>query len=248
MLKIIMFTVCSLITATSITATSVAEDYSFMGKAYDLASNKLLYTEHHHYLSTTLHKVEYREPNGDIFATKTLNYEKSFFSPDFVFTNNRNGEFISAKKENKQVILEYQENTKSSRQKNKISDSNNLVIDAGFDHFITSNWQSLISGKSIVTDYLIPSQGEYYELTLKNISCDNPENYCFSISASSFFIRMFSSELKLTYSRYNQIKETSNPIKNSQEKNNYRLTSFTGRTNISDRDGNYQDARIRYQF
>jgi hypothetical protein len=226
----------------------VAEDYLFVGEAYDLKSNELLYTEHHHYISPTLHKVEYREPNGDIFATKTLIYEKSFFSPDFIFTNNRNGEFISVKKENKQVILEYQENSHSSRRKNKISDSNNLVIDAGFDPFITSNWQSLISGKSIVANYLIPSQGDYYELTLKRISCDNPENYCFSISSSSFFIRIFSSELKLTYSRYNRIKETSNPIENNQEKNNYRLTGFIGRTNISDQEGNYQDARIRYQF
>jgi hypothetical protein len=243
-----MFKTIMLIACILITATSTAEDYSFMGQAYDLKSNELLYTEYHHYISPTLHKVEYREPNGDIFATKTLNYEKSFFSPDVVFTNNRNGEFISAKKENKQVILEYQENINSSRKKYKISDNNTLVIDAGFDPFITSNWQSLISGESIVVNYLIPSQGDYYELNLEKTRCDNSENYCFSISASSFFIRMFSSELKLTYSRYNQKKSTNNLIKNSHEKSNYRLTSFTGRTNISDREGNYQDAHIRYQF
>lgn len=226
-----------------LTTKAMTEDYSFIGKAYDLKNNELLYSEHHYYISEVLHKVEYKEPNGEVFATKTINYEKSLFSPDFILENKRNGEFISAKKNNQQVILDYKENRKSSIERSNINDSASLVIDAGFDHFITSNWDSLISGKSLSVNYLIPSQGEPYELTLKQVSCDfdndntenSKESFCFSISASSFFIRMFSSELQLAYNM-------------SNEDNRYQLISFKGRTNISDVKGNYQDAYIRYQF
>ena len=238
MFKTSIFSVLLLLTTKAMT-----EDHSFIGKAYDLNNNELLYSEHHYYISEVLHKVEYKEPNGEVFATKTINYEKSFFSPDFILVNKRNGEFISAKKNNQQVILDYKENRKSSIERSKINDSASLVIDAGFDHFITSNWDSLISGKSLSVDYLIPSQGDSYELTLKKVICnsdnENTENskesFCFSISASSFFIRIFSSELQLAYNH-------------NGEDNRYQLISFKGRTNISDRKGNYQDAYIRYQF
>lgn len=238
MIKTVIFTALLLLTTKAMT-----EDYSFMGKAYDLNSNELLYTEHHYYVSEVIHKVEYREPNGEVFATKTINYEKSFFSPDFILENKRNGEFISAKKNNQKIILDYKENSKSSIERSKVNDSASLVIDAGFDHFITSNWDSLISGNSLSVNYLIPSQGDFYELTLKQVNCDfdndsnknSKESFCFSISASSFFIRIFSSELQLTYNH-------------NGEDNRYRLTSFKGRTNISDHKGNYQDAFIRYHF
>lgn len=250
-----MFKVISFITFLLLTTQAMTQDYSFTGKAYDLNSNELLYTEHHYYLSEFLHKVEYKEPSGEVFATKTINYEKGFFSPEFILNNKRNGEFISTKKSNKQVILEYKENSKSSVEISEINDSASLVIDAGFDYFITSNWDSLTSGESLSVNYLIPSQGDSYELTLQQVSCDiekndndlanttdikntidnNNEFFCFSISAASFFIRIFSSELQLTY-------------KKSSKENRYLLTNFKGRTNISDSKGNYQDAHIRYQF
>jgi hypothetical protein len=249
-----MFKVFSIAALLLLTTQAMTQDYSFIGKAYDLNSNELLYTEHHSYLSEFLHKVEYKEPNGEIFATKTINYEKGFFSPEFILKNKRNGEFISAKKNNQHVILEYKENENSSVEISEINDSDLLVIDAGFNHFITRNWDELISGKSLSVNYLIPSQGNSYELTLQQVKCDiekddndlanttgikdianNNEYFCFSISAASFFIRIFSSELQLTY-------------KKNGKSNRYLLTSFKGRTNISDSKGDYQDAHIRYQF
>ena len=241
MIKTMIFATFLLLTLL-LTTKATAEDYSFIGKAYDLDSNELLYTEHHTYTSPTIHKVEYKEPNGNVFATKIINYENSFFSPNFILKNNKNGETINVKKEDEKFILKYRESNKSSINTNIVEDSSTLVIDAGFDNFIKRKWKTLISGKSISVNYLIPSQGDSYKLILKKVNCDNPNNYCFSISASSFFIRIFSSELKLTYSQY------SNQYSQSTKNNNYRLTSFKGRTNISDSKGNYQDAHIRYQF
>ncbi len=113
----------------------------------------------------------------------------------------------------------------------------------------------MIGGQEITIDYLIPSLLDYYELTIKEEACQvNPQNeaealikdqYCFSISASSFFIGLFSSQLQLTYIKQNNNKDSE--IKNN-DKEKIRLINFQGRSNISDSKGNYQDVNIIYQY
>ncbi len=223
---------------TNVMTANAEQGFQFEGKAYAIDSDTLLYSEHHQYLSPFIHKVEYKEPDGTVFARKTVNYTQSFYSPDFELQNDRNGELIRTERQNKKIILKYQENSQSDTEKDKLSPHPTLIIDAGFDHYITQNWTPLINGKSLTIDYLIPSMGDYYELTLKQVDCKNDENYCFSISASSFFIRIFSQELKLTYAKFAQ----------SSQPDIYRLAQFQGRTNISDADGNYQDAIIHYSY
>lgn len=205
----------------------------FSGKAYDINTNKLVYSEHHNYLSEKLHIVDYKEVNGDVFATKEIDYSDSYFSPNIIQANTRNGEKITTKKSNGTMKISYQENNKYNKEKNTIDFTPSLVVDAGFNHFITHNWHNLIKGKELTIDYLIPSRLDHYELRIKKVPCDTDEFYCFNISAASFVIRMFSSDLRLTYEIYNTIP---------------RLKSFQGRSNICDNQGKYQDVKIIYRY
>lgn len=217
----------------------------FIGYAYNLNNEQLLYTEHHNYLSRYEHQVIYREANGKIFATKNLNYSQSYLSPDFVQENLRNGEKITSEKIDQEVEVKYKQNTISGIKKRRLNFTPNLVIDAGFDHFINQHWQSLIQGQEMKIDYLIPARTEYYQLTVEYIDCEGkgsnpkkkenpmPSHYCFSVSATNFFIALFSSELKLSY-------EVSDE--------GIRLSSFQGRSNICDKDGSYQDVKIFYHY
>jgi hypothetical protein len=150
-----------------------------------------------------------------------------------------------------QYLVQYKENTKESLEKETIKYNPRLIIDAGFDHFVTHNWQTLSAGKELSIDYLIPSAQDYYELAIKQETCkSNPkinpklndqvqaqfeDLYCFSIAASSFFISLFSSQLELTYSK-------------NKDSGDIRLMGFQGRSNISDGKGNYQDVNIFYQY
>jgi hypothetical protein len=234
---------------------------NFVGYAYDLETNKLVYTEHHTYISPLLHEVHYKENNGEIFATKKIDYTHSFFAPNFIQQNSRNGEKIDIKRKSQrdgensiEYRIQYQENSEESLNKGTISYDPRLIIDAGFDHFIPQNWQALNDGKELTIDYLIPSRQDYYELTIKKEACKakssfKPQNqrassfeseHCFSISASSFFIGLFSSQLELTYGK----KKDSE----GNNRDNIKLMSFQGRSNISDSEGNYQDVNIVYQY
>ena len=230
-------------------ATTELKTPKFIGHAYDIETQELLYTEHHNYLNTLLHEVEYKEVNGEIFATKSINYKHSYFAPDFTQHNKRNGEKINIKRKSEgndetkiAYQIQYQESSKQTLKKETINYSSRLIIDAGFDHFITHNWQALSAGKEMTIDYLIPSLQDYYELTIKQETCKSKSQgqYCFSISASSFFIGLFSSQLELSY----------NKIKDSEDNEtvHIQLMGFQGRSNISDSKGNYQDVNIIYQY
>ena len=279
--KAIFFTAMTAVIYSTVFNTSVAADSEiptyFIGYAYDIDSKKLVYSEHHQYVTPTLHKVEYKEPSGEIFATKTIDYSQSYFAPDFTQHNLRNGEKVSVYREGSvngkiKYAIKYQENSKEDSESNSLKLRPRMVIDAGFDHFITKNWDALLSQESLTIDYLIPSALDHYELTVKENTCTNTiakknlasngyeshgyeshgyeshgyeshdyeshdyeSIHCFSISASSFFIGLFSSQLGLTYAQHN----TSKII---------RLIEFRGRSNISDQDGNYQDVNINYTY
>ncbi|MFQ3172541.1 MAG: putative ubiquitin-like protein YukD [Oleispira sp.] len=257
-----MFKLLTLLLLTALATFTSAEQPKFIGYAYDIQTQELLYTEHHTYLNDVLHEVQYKETDGKLFATKSIDYTHSYFAPDFTQYNLRNGEKIVIKRKNKRddetklrYLIQYQENTEEKQQKDFISYSPKLIIDAGFDHFIAKHWQALISGEEISIDYLIPSLLDYYELTIKKETCQaNTQNktqilvdnqHCFSISASSFFIGLFSSQLKLTYAQQSDSKDSE--IENIDGER-IRLMNFQGRSNISDSKGNYQDVNIIYQY
>ncbi|MBA34686.1 MAG: hypothetical protein CMI14_04545 [Oleispira sp.] len=213
----------------------------FIGYAYDLKTKNLLYTEHHKYLDEMNHEVRYKEANGELFAIKRIDYQDSLYSPNILQRNNRNGELIDIKikdKINKKISIRYQENDKEDVKKDQVDFTPKLIIDAGFDQYIKSNWDTLVNinntKKELTIDYLIPSALDHYKLSIKKVNCEKIDNYCFSISASNFFINLFSSDLKLTYRKLDE-----NPP---------RLTSFQGRSNICDSEGNYQDVTIMYKY
>lgn len=229
------------LTATAITTTAFANDKSeaFIGYAYDLKTQELLYTEQHSYPSAVIHDVKYKEPDGKLFANKTIDYQYSYHAPNILQKNNRNGELIDIKRiEDKdgqqETLIKYQENKKESIKTGSVNNNSNLVIDAGFNQFIIKHWDTLIAGKKMTIDYLIPSALDHYELSIKKESCEDKGQHCFSISASSFLISLFSSDLKLTYK--------------ITENNHIRLISFQGRSNICDSEGDYQDVKIIYQY
>lgn len=220
---------------------------NFIGYAYDLETGELIYTEHHKYTSHNIHEVQYKEVNGEVFASKTVNYENNDYAPDFIQENSRNGERIESKRDNKGILIRYQENRSSSVDSNRINANPKLIIDAGFDKFISQNWKELLAGQEMTIDYLIPSSLDHYELSIIKEDCEDDTLHCFSISSSSFFISLLSSKLLLTYKAL--YKEDANGANSDNaHSSRIRLMSFKGRSNICDSEGNYHDVIIQYQY
>ena len=61
-------------------------------------------------LDDNSHKVEYSEPDGRVFANKTLDFSQSRITPSFSQVNERNGETIDVKQVKERLEVNYVEN------------------------------------------------------------------------------------------------------------------------------------------
>ncbi|MCW8354852.1 hypothetical protein N5P32_02540 [Marinomonas pontica] len=68
-----------------------------VGSAYSVKTGELLYRETHQQINDSAYSVEYSEPNGEVFAHKTLDFSQSKITPSFLQLNERNGERIDVK-------------------------------------------------------------------------------------------------------------------------------------------------------
>jgi len=204
---------------------------SFIGRAYDQISGDLLYSEEHYFLNTTFHTVIYKEPTGKIFARKEVFYLSNAFAPDIYQVNHRNGESINIHMKDNQYLIRYQENLDKPMKTRSIRDNTGLVIDAGFNKYIQTNWQLLTANQSPSIKYLLPTRQTTIELVIERTSCKESNQTCFLIEPSNWFFRMLSKPLVLTY-----------------DSDSRKLMTFQGKSNISDSEGNYQEVLIHYDF
>jgi hypothetical protein len=214
---------------------------SFVGHAYDIDSNELLYIEEHTLKTDTLQEVIYSEPDGIIFGKKSIDYSNTIdkSKPAFTQTNARNGESITiGYTSDSKVRIHYQENGESDTEEKVITLAGNGVIDAGFDHTVRNHWEELNAGKVLVIDYLVPTRLDTISLEVKKTACAESSSHiyqvdtrCFVIQAESWLIGLLMTPLQLRYKTADQS-----------------LLTFKGRSNICDKDGNYQDVVIRYSY
>lgn len=207
---------------------SSAQGQELVGRAYDLASGELVYTEAHYFFEDKRHQVIYREPGGDVFAEKMLNYSHGDWSPAFEQTNHRFREEVTVSHMPEgQVFASYSSRKKTIEQK-LLPLSKNTVIDAGFNAFIQSHWQSLVSEDSMQFDYLVPSRLELLTLSVKSVDCQLRYR-CFEIRAANPVIAFLMGEIHLKY-----------------DAESHQLVEFSGRSNIAQENGKYHKVRIEY--
>ena len=204
---------------------------SFIGRAYDQNSGDLLYSEEHYFINSAHHSVIYREPTGQVFAKKQVIYNANQNAPEVYQVNHRNGESINIHKKDNEYLVSYQETPNQPIKTEAIKDKDALVIDAGFNKYIQTNWQSLTANQSPSIKYLLPTRQTTIELEIERTSCKESNQTCFLIEPSNWFFRMLSKPLVLTY-----------------DSDSRKLMTFQGKSNISDSEGNYQEVVIHYDF
>ena len=205
-----------------------------VGKAYDPESKALLYTETHTKISDVIHTVEYNEPDGTLFGTKTLDSSQSSIAPSFTQLNKRIGEQIEVTQTGNRLDISYQENSTAKVKADSIGLSSGMIVDAGFDVFVKQYWSVLQSGKSMDIKYVVPSKQDFFNFRFKRTPCleGSPnEAVCFALSPISWVIKMAVDPIVVAY----------DPVDKS-------LLRFTGRANIADGKGDYKKVDIHYEY
>ncbi|MCV2403511.1 hypothetical protein OFY17_11570 [Marinomonas sp. C2222] len=207
--------------------------YAVIGKAYSLKSGELLYQEIHR-TKESMRTVTYMEADGTVFANKSINYALSSHQPSFEQTNDRNGEFIKVIQQGKDILITYKASRDEADSTKQLTLTPNMIIDAGFDPFIKEHWQPLLEGEKFDLDYVVPSKKTTFGFRFGLDKClENTKDgsVCFSLSPTSWLVKM-----------------AVDPIVVAYEENTKRLVRFTGRANISNAKGKYENVDIRYQY
>jgi hypothetical protein len=183
-----------------------------LGKAYERKSGAFLYNEQHFCNEQQLLcTVEYSDAAGEVFAKKLLDFRQSSVGPSLVMNDYRNQKEISI----------------------PASQSDILVIDAGFDNFVRRSWDELSDGQQISFPFLpagFDKPLNMKALRSEKVECE-AEQLCLDIKLDSWLLAMIVAPIELSYSRSNK-----------------RLLHFSGMSNIRDEEGETQNVDIHYEY
>jgi hypothetical protein len=207
-----------------------------IGHAFDIETQQLRYIEEHYFENNGyVHRVIYKEPNGEVFANKTLDYRHGLTTPTLVHENTRNGEKISISHQNSDkgnlIEVKYRSRFDDKERASELPMRNLTVIDAGFDHFIRGVWDDVDSHSPIHMEYVLPSRATKISLTVNEKECGSVDRACFEIRGSNWLTRIMVNPIVLEYDQSKKV-----------------LLRFLGTSNISTNDGKYEVVDIRYTY
>lgn len=210
-------------------ALAIESELRFQGMAYSIETQELLYTEryevsfdrHGKYVKST---VEYLNPDGEMFAIKMMDYQRSQSAPDVFFRDLRSHTAVKIEAfptevsiiyldrllglpantvqntvqfDTKHVEKEHREGKKSIISLNTDAP---LVVDAGFDRFVQHNWSSLAKGKTLSFSFLVISRAKLFDFEIARTNVqDNSRSLEFEVKPGNFFFSMLVDPIRLVY-------------------------------------------------
>ncbi len=150
-------------------------------------------------------QIRYRLPNGKYFARETINYRKDRFSPDLVFTDDRDGRREMIEKTVAGYNLLYQDSAKgtpeSHRLKHGDSETTALTV-PGLPQFIEQQWPRYVAGEQVVFYCVFPLQRKLLRLRSqveRNLTYKKLPAVLVRMQPQNFVYRWFSDPVFLTF-------------------------------------------------
>lgn len=183
-----------------------------IGTAVELGTGQFLYTEAHACTEDESDcVVEYHDPEAQLIARKTIDFSTSLNAPNVVMNDLRLDTQLTATPQPQE----------------------DLVVDAGFDHYVRSQWDALAAGKRVKFSFQV--LGVDTVLTMRAsqqaaASCA-PSQLCLLVEVNSWLLGLLADPIELTYDRQTR-----------------RLLEFRGLSNIKSARGESQQVVISYQY
>jgi len=121
--------------------------------------------------------VLYTCADGSAFARKTVSYPNALL-PDFLFEDASNGMREGIREDAPEAATStarsvfYRERSGDPEKSGPLPSTPGMVADAGFDEFVQSHWDSLITGKAVEVRFLLPSRLTDYPFQVQRLRAD----------------------------------------------------------------------------
>jgi hypothetical protein len=218
--------------------TAVAADpgqRSRTGRAYDPESGLLLYEERH--LETLRDgrmvsaRVRYVDAEGRPFADKRVDFDRNPYIPEFELENGRTGHMeVVRRLSDAEIQVRFREAESDALREARLSVPEDALADAGFDRFVEAHWEELMSGRTLVRCFLVPSRLEFMDLQIRK-SAEDGEQVRFTMEFASFLLRLLVPSIEVSYDRLSR-----------------RLLQYDGVSNLRDARGKNMRVRIEFDY
>lgn len=212
--------------------------YGYFGKAFDLKTGKLVYSDHHkEYFRDGKHdysEIEYRDNTGKVFGKKRIEFYKNPLVPTFETIDFRDGYTEGAVVTGRSVRLFYKRKKEDPLEEKTYEPSLPAVMDGGFDHFVKQNWDEVFAGKRLGFHFLAPVQLDDYKFAVDFIKKDKWKD------RDALY-------LKLEVDNF-VLKRVVNPFFLVYDINTKRILQFEGLSNINDENGKSLRVKITYDY
>lgn len=202
------------------------------GYAYELGKDRLLYTEEHEEHQengkVARSEVTYRDPDGEVIATKRLDFSSHATGPDFRLENLRNGHLEGAERQGDVIRVFFRRTGNDGLKEHELRPPGDAIIDGGFDRFIEMNWGRLLQGEAVKRPFLVPSFHRFLDFRIY-LERKTDTEVVFIMEPASMFLRLFADGIVVSYDR-----------------DSGALRLYEGTSNIRDQDGENYEVRVEF--
>tara|TARA_R110002072_G_scaffold69143_2_gene167745 strand:- start:13002 stop:13706 length:705 start_codon:yes stop_codon:yes gene_type:complete len=208
-----------------------------IGEAFDLNSNELLYSETHCLTPDAVtRQVLYRNPEGELIAYKVLDYEAGSTTPSFEQHNLYSNESVAVALQRGAVVVTTSDDRSSGESSSSTltpASGSPVVIDAGFDAFVTRHWGNLVAGEQQRFQFPVAASEALVKLQIEAAPCSyqTQSDQCFRLAVDNWLLRLVADSIELGYDAQSR-----------------RLTRFRGVSNIGDGSGSGLAVDIHYRY
>ena len=142
----------------------------YVGTAYRAGATTPLYREVH-FVDTSRHTVLFECLDGKAFARKELDMRGGSPQPDYSFVDARTGYEEGVAREGATRVA-YVRRPGGQRVERPLPDKGDAVIDAGFDTYLRTHWDTVVRRGATVA-FLLTSRGRFMPI---HISADEPRD------------------------------------------------------------------------
>jgi hypothetical protein len=194
------------------------------------------YSEHHT-ITREHHSVRYLGTDESLLASKQLDYTQGYNTPVYTLEDMRFARQTGSLWQDGAFVV-FQQEKSGKRHEKTFAPGSQLVIDAGFDHFIRSHWAALVAGEVLPFTFVVADPLVALDMQLQQIPAadsliaDKRDDYRYFVANSSH--RLISWAIPEIHVAYDEKEKL--------------LRIYQGLSNITDGNDKRQNVLIRYTY
>lgn len=181
-----------------------------VGFARDV-DNRVVYIEHHRYQGDGTHLVDYYDGNWNLLLEKQLQYPDLPYHPEFSQVEIATGNRIVLTHEGGEAKMRKERSYDNKVRQFKFDLEQNVIVDAGFDAYIRTAWESF--DESPCRDIAMAVAGQLrlldMELCQTTAGSDrgSEDTRGFEITPKNWLVKLILPKINLTYSADQRLKQ-----------------------------------------